>query len=275
MPQSSYITRVREYPLHPLCGRHLVLDRRSLNHTVTEIDPAKLKPAEWLPKVPILDQSNLDAQGIDVTQLLPGAPPAKELGSCTGNGATYALSALLDAPRLEEIGLSTSDSKAGEQFAIRWYSGGTHEDQWRDVAYPATDCGSSGLGVARYGKARGWFDGYRTATTALGVASALQSGGLLFGLPWHRAFFEPDHNGFIDVAGWERSPVDGGHEVYAAVLESVRLTSGGDLDLDRTVVALPNSWNTSWGIDGWFRMRLSTYQTLRREVDVYQFRLAA
>ncbi|MFI5685915.1 hypothetical protein [Streptomyces sp. NPDC051636] len=275
MPRPPHITRVREYPLHPLCGRHLVLDRRSLNHTTPEIDPAKLRPVEWMPKVPILDQSNLDAQGIDVAQLLPGAPAAKELGSCTGNGATYALSAVLDSGRLEEIGLHTSDSVAAEEFAIRWYSGGTQEDQWRDVEYPVTDCGSSGLGVSRYGKARGWFDNYRTATSALGVLSALQTGPVILGLPWHRQFFEPDHNGFIDSAGWERSPLDGGHEVCGAVLETLRLTSGGDVDLDRTVLALPNSWSPSWGIDGWFRMRLSTYQTLRREVDVYQFRLAA
>lgn len=269
------ITHVRRYPVHPLLGRHMVLDRRSLDFQVEEIDPHKLRPVDWTPRIPILDQSDLDTQGIDVSTLLPGAPKAKALGSCTGNSSSYALSTLLDADKLNRIGLSTTDPVAAEVFAIRWYSAASLLDEWNAEQYPADDCGSSGLGTSKAGISAGWFDSFRTATSALGVVSALQHGAGIFGMPWMKAFFEPGPDGFIDSdPDWARSGVAGGHEVCAAKVDRL-VVSGGHLDLDKTVLAFPNSWTRSWGDDGWFRMRLSTYQKLRSKIDVYQFQLAA
>jgi hypothetical protein len=261
--------------MHPRLGRHLALDRRSLDHQVPALDPTRLRTAEWTPKVPILDQSNLTAQGIDTSQLIPGAAPAAELGSCTGNSSTYALSALLPPERLHEIGLDTTSTVAGERWAILWYSGASREDEWTDGQYPPDDTGSSGLGVSKYGLSQGWFDSFRTATSALAVLSALQSGPVVLGVPWYEAWFEPDRHGFIDSGDWQGSNLAGGHEVCGAALEKVTLNRNGTLDLDRTVLALPNSWGRSWGDDGWFRMRLRTYELLRQQIDVYQFRLAA
>lgn len=275
MSLPAHLTHVRRYEPHPLLGRHMVLDRRSLDHQVEEIDPSKLRTADWTPKIPILDQSDLDTQGIDTSALLPGAPRAKALGSCTGNSSSYALSVLLERARLEEIGLSTTDPVTAEEFAIRWYSGATVQDEFQDVQYPTDDCGSSGLGTSKAGLAAGWFDSFRTATSALGVVSAMQAGAVILGVPWFQAWFEPDAQGFIDSGDWARSGLAGGHEVCGAKIETLKLTRTGDLDLARTVLALPNSWTRSWGDDGWFRMRLSTYAQLQREVDVYQFRLAA
>jgi hypothetical protein len=273
MPIAPDITHIRRYPHHPLLGRHLVLDRRSLAHTVPLVPTARLRTASWLPKTPILDQSNLTAQGIDTSLVVPGADTADALGSCTGNASAYALSSLLDAEGLAAAGLATDDAAAAERFAIRWYAAATRTDQWNDAAWPTTDCGSSGLGTSKAGRARGWFTGYRTATSAHGLLSALQSGAVILGMPWHSAFFEPDAQGFIDVGNWQASDVAGGHEVCGAALEKVAWTRAGSIDAARTVLALPNSWGTSWGDSGYFRMRLSTYQTLRSQIDVYQFRL--
>ncbi|MGP2438861.1 C1 family peptidase [Streptomyces sp. JW3] len=87
-------------------------------------------------------------------------------------------------------------------------------------------------------------------------------------------FFDPDRAGFIDTDGWEYSSEAGGHEVGGAVLERV-VRVGERIGPEQTVLALPNSWGTSWGDGGWFRTRRSTYQAPRSQTDVYQFRLTA
>lgn len=271
MPLSPDITRVHTYPVHPLLGRHQVLSSRSLRRLVPEVDPSTLRTTAWEPRIPVLNQSDLRVQGIDLSDLLDGATDADALGSCVGNACTYALSALLDAEQLAAVGLSTTDAARAEEFAIAWYSEATERDEWLEYTYPVDDCGSSGLGGSLAGQAAGWISGYDTATTALGVCSALQRGPVLIGMPWYNAMFEPDDAGFIDSGDWERSGIAGGHEVCVIGLESVALTETGEIDAENTVLLCVNSWGPSWGDGGYFRLRLSTYVELRDQIDVYQF----
>lgn len=266
-------TVIRLYDVHPRLGRHQILDARSMAHTITP--QANIKPAAHDPAIPILDQEDLKAQGIDVREIFPtvkGLKLVDALGSCVGNATTYALSALY-GQQLGRVGLSSVDAVANERFGIVRYHRATQADEQLFKQYPKSDCGSSGLGTCKAMRADHLIGSYRWATNLQGLATALQDGGVLLGVPWFNSWFEPDGNGFIDAGApgvWESSGLAGGHELYGA-----RLESWDDRHPERSVLAGPNSWSASWGDGGWWRMRLSTYQTLRSQIDVKQPQLAA
>jgi hypothetical protein len=265
---------IKQYPVRPGLGRHLVLDPRSLayRHRYTG-EP--LKPVEWLPKTPVLDQQNLLTQGIHTSSLFEGVPDVDALGSCTANAATCLISVLHTPDELSAAGLDVTDPAAAEAWAIDLYSDATHRDQWHDQAWPSTDCGSSGLGVAKALRHRGLAPHYRHATTAEELCAYLQTGPLLMGMPWHEAFFTPPGPSALldDIPNWQNSPVAGGHEVCTTALEDVMVTESGGLDYERTILRARNSWSTSWGDQGEFRLSLALYQALRSEIDLVQPRL--
>jgi hypothetical protein len=265
---------ITQYDVHPKLGRHQVLDERSLAYT-RRYHGEPIKPAEWVPKVPVLDQEDLLAQGIHTSQLFEGVEDVDALGSCTANSATCLISILHTPEELAAAGLDVTDPAAAEKWAIGLYSDATHRDQWHDAAWPATDCGSSGLGVAKALRHRGLIDQYGHATTAEELCRDLQNGPVLMGMPWRSAFFEPVGSSALldDIPGWETSPVAGGHEVCIVALEDVASDATGGLDYARTILRIRNSWSASWGDAGSFRMSLAVYQTLRDEIDLVQPRL--
>lgn len=263
----------RYQPTDVRLGRHHRLDARSLAY-LHDHDGSQLGPVRHEIPIPILDQEDLDVQGIDTSALVPGAQRVTALGSCTANAGTAALAFLLGAGRLAEVGLSATDAKACEEYAIRLY----HEETVRDGltgTWPPDDTGSSGLGVARALKRRGLIGGYVHATTANALASLLQSGPVLIGTPWFQTWFRPDRDGFIDSGDWAHSPVAGGHEILAIGLDEVAQTAAGDVIPQKTVIRLRNSWGTRWGLSGEFRMRMSTYVELRKYIDAIQLRAKA
>ncbi|MFG2276777.1 hypothetical protein ACGFNY_44340 [Streptomyces chartreusis] len=263
---------IHQYEVDGHLGRHLVLDPRSLAYRRRYTgDP--LHPVEWAPKVPVLDQQNLTAQGIRTGTLFEGVDDVDALGSCTGNAATALISVLHGLEALDAAGLSVADAGAAEAWAIGLYSDATHRDQWHDDAWPATDCGSSGLGVAKALRHRGLVDQYGHATTAEEVAMFLQTGPVLMGLPWYSSFSEPGPYGFVDAdPTWHTSPLEGGHEVCLTALEQVDLNPDGTV-ADSTVLRFVNSWSASWGELGSGRLTVGTYRTLRSQIDVTQPRL--
>jgi len=267
---------IKQYDVTGQLGRHMVRDPRSLAYRRRYTgDP--LHPTEWAPKVPVLDQQDLIRQGILTSRMFTGVDDVDALGSCTANAATAAVSVLHDTAALNSAGLDVADPVAAEKWAIGLYADATTRDQWHDYTWPAQDCGSSGLGVAKALRARGLIDQYGHATTAHELCRDLQHGPVLMGVPWYSDWFEPVGASALldDIPNWAASPVAGGHEVCITALEDVVFDKAGDLDYARTILRIRNSWSTTFGDVGHFRMSLALYQALRSEVDLVMPRLDA
>lgn len=229
-------------------GRHLWLDARSLPYMVERSVTAMstpLKNQNWERIIPILDQG--------------------QLGSCTGNAGTGLLGTepFYDKVGNTALGTGDLDPTACEKFAIQLYSDATKADPYPGT-YPPTDSGSSGLAICQVLKTRGTIKSYNWAQTAHGFLQLLQWGPVMMGLSWYEAFFEPDNNGFIDSnQHWSTSGLAGGHEVEVVEVEL------DTTNVNNSVLTCCNSWTTSWGDAGRFRIRLSTYNALHG-VDLKQ-----
>ncbi|BCK73997.1 hypothetical protein Srufu_079500 (plasmid) [Streptomyces libani subsp. rufus] len=263
---------VQQYNVRPDLGRHMVLDPRSLAYRRAYTGET-IRTVEWAPKAPVLNQQDLLKQGIHTSKMFGGVPDVDALGSCTANAATACLSVLLTADACAAAGLDTADPVAAERWAIGLYADATQADEWLDYTWPTTDCGSSGLGVAKALRRRGLIDQYGHATTAEELCMLLQTGPVLMGMPWRDAFFTPTSNTALldEIPDWEASPVVGGHEVLITALESIAEIEG-EFSYEHTVIRCQNSWG-SWGDSGSFRMSLAIYQQLRSEIDLVQPRL--
>ncbi|MFJ8677209.1 hypothetical protein [Streptomyces sp. NPDC093589] len=264
---------VREYDPAPGLGRHQALDPRSLAYR-RPYTGETLRVVEWAPKIPVLNQQDLTTQGIRTSIMFDGVDDVDALGSCTANAATAALSVLLSADACAKAGLDTTDAVAAERFAIQLYADATTADEWLDHTWPADDCGSSGLGVAKALHRRGLIDQYGHATTAEELCALLQTGPVLMGMPWHDAFFTPVSSTALldEIPNWDKSTVAGGHEVLITALESVAEIEG-DISYKHTVLRCQNSWGQAFGDRGSFRLSLDLYAQLRDQIDLIQPRL--
>lgn len=239
----------------------------------------KLHEVDHEPSLAVLDQEDLVAQGIDTSTLVTGARRVDALGSCTANASTVALSNAMDkAAFLKLIGTTSfQDTKAGEEWAIRFYHSCTDQTADPSQEWPPTDCGSSGPYIVQEAKAQGLVAGDKIAHGADDLVSLLQTGGVLQGTPFFNSWETPDSGGFVDVDGSPdslsaaiQSGVAGGHETYISAVEHLVLTATGRVDALKTVLRVRNSWSKSWGDHGSFRMHLSTLVMLGRYCDFRQ-----
>ncbi|MBV9384605.1 MAG: hypothetical protein JOY82_20870 [Streptosporangiaceae bacterium] len=234
--------------------------------------------------IPVLDQEDLHAQGIDVTKLVPGAQDTDALGSCTCNSGTGHI-----AERWAAAGKSLADLKlngangtlglsgaaaADEEFAIVLYHLVTDQTGLPAQEWPPTDCGSTGLYVCQELITQGLAASYRTASNVTGALSLLQTGTVMQGGPWFHSWMTPDSNGFVDGDGsYEafqaatNSGVAGGHETLQVGIPQLAQAANGTIDLASTVIKVRNSWSTKWGENGEFFLHASTLNYLGRHYD--------
>jgi hypothetical protein len=211
-------------------GRHVEHDPRSLWFAHGVLPKSAIKTVEWTRRIPILDQGSL--------------------GSCTGNAGTGVLgtdSAGRTASTTVTISAAGAAASHGlfiagehqldEAFAVKLYSLATILDGISGQ-YPPTDTGSTGLGVAKALQALGLAGSYTHAFSIDALNSALQTGPVLIGIEWLNSMFDPKTDGRIPVT--KSSGVAGGHELELSKYDA---TTGE--------YWVPNSWNTSWGDNGW------------------------
>lgn len=232
--------------------------------------------------LPVLDQEDLLAQGIDTSELIPGAARVDALGSCTCNAGTASLAERYAAVRgvesLAGIGLSTTDAKAGEEYAIRLYHAVTGQTGNPATEWPPTDCGSTGLYVATELEKQGLTAGHKSAHGVHNVVSLLQTGSVIVGLPWFNAWMEPDPHGFVDADGTPEalqaaiaSGVAGGHETCITAVERLTRNALDRIEPGKSHVRVRNSWSSAFGDHGSYRIHLSTLDMLGQYADYKQF----
>jgi len=89
---------------------------------------------------------------------------------------------------------------------------------------------------------------YAFAATTTDISAWLQGHGpLVFGSDWTNDMFNPDSKGFVRPTGG----VAGGH-CYLCL---------GDLPSEQAFLCL-NSWGSSWGLNGYFKIKYTDYATL-------------
>lgn len=251
---------------------------------------ATFKTVDHEPKIGVLDQEDLHAQGIVCSQFIPGAGDPDALGSCTANTSIEALSNVLNdsafAAAVHELGKATPEGNVyldvvkAERAAIGFYHGCTDQTADSSSEWPPTDCGSSGPYMYQYAKQLGLISTEMVAQhTANNVVSLMQTDGLCWGTPWFSSWFQPDAAGFIDGNGSTsaleaaiRSGVAGGHEIYLSAIDKLAFFPGGGVDAANTVLRFRNHWGKSWCDQGSGLVHLSTILMLGGNVDLRQFR---
>jgi hypothetical protein len=254
-----------------------------------------LREADHEPPVPVLDQEDLFAQGIDTSALVPGARKVDALGSCTCNAGTVHLAervaaaegtALVNGLTLGnsagQVHVSTTDPVASERFAIVAYDLVTHQTGDPSQEWPPTDCGSNGYYVCTEFERNGTIGSFKSASGVTNVVSLLQAGSVMMGAPWFNSWMEPDSLGFVDGGGTYddfqyamSSGVAGGHETCITAIERLVIGPEGYIRPEMSHARVRNSWSTSFGDNGSYRLHLSTLRYLGANADFKQMVVTA
>lgn len=264
-------------------GQFHVAEAPSAMLSLHQYTGAELKEVDHEPKIGVLDQEDFGTQGIDTSVIVPGAPKVDALGNCVLNAGTSGLSNILDEVAfLAATGCSSyTDTKTGEVFAIKSYHGCTEQtgqpaDEW--AAPQWVDCGSSGPYLVEYFKSLKLISGQKIASGAQNLVSLLQTGGICEGGPFLNAWEEPGSDAMVDGNGSAstleeqiQQGVAGGHETYISAIEKLVLSATGQVEPQKTILRVRNSWSKSWGDAGSFRIHLSTLVALGRYFDFRQF----
>lgn len=138
-------------------------------------------------------------------------------------------------------------------------------DPWAGGAYPGAQPfyeGTSVLAGVKVCQALGHFTEYRWAFSLQDLVLGLgYKGPAVLGVWWWDGMWDTDNAGFIHPTG---SRV-GGHAILAYRVKLVPMTPGpgwsewtwGNIDRDRSYIALWNSWGPDWGVNGTAKVTLT------------------
>jgi hypothetical protein len=150
------------------------------------------------------------------------------LGSCTGNACVGALGTDPIYPTVP------ANVTLDEHEAVALYSAATLVDPYPG-SYPPDDTGSDGLSAATAARNLGLASGFTHAFTLNALLTGLQTGPAMIGSVWLTGMDTPTSSGMIRATG----SVRGGHEYVA-----------DEIDVDRQVIGITNSWGDSYGLRG-------------------------
>lgn len=231
-------------PYHPLLGRNVHLDSRSLAYAV---QPAAVEVTNvrWPSSISVLDQG--------------------DIGSCTGNAG---VSNLYHRPFYGQ-GDPAFRFAPSEDGALYLYADATAADSYAGTfTYPppgGQDTGSDGLTICRVLHGGGDISGYQPALDLDSSLQALMVGPGITGLPWYNSMFDAPASGLLTVD--MRSGLAGGHEIC---VDEVVLAGAPGNGTGSVLVGGPNSWGTGWGNYGRWYMKATDWWKLRkRQGDVY------
>lgn len=160
------------------------------------------------------------------------------IGSCTANALVGALNS---APNLK------GKTPLVEADAQDLYHAETVVE---GEPWPPNDPGGTGLYVCRVGKAAGFLSSYRHAFGIDHALHALVLRPVITGVNWYQGFDQPNANGYVQISGQVR----GGHEVVV-----------DEIDVDRRLVWMWNSWGPGYGLGGRFCWSFDTWDELLQE----------
>lgn len=214
----AVFTRIPESPGAGRLGRHIHHDPRSLRYRYRPRRGAELTSVRHVRHVPVLDQG--------------------DLGSCTGHAALGCIGtgALYAAVSADNPSRPTGNADRDGRLAVELYSAATRLDRWPGE-WPPEDTGSDGLSVAKAAQRAGLISGYRHATSLEDALAALARQPVITGVPWYSSMDHPDSAGVVHITS--DAFLRGGHEF---VLD--------ELDVERRLVGLTNSWGPDWGRGG-------------------------
>jgi len=172
------------------------------------------------------------------THTIPGGVLDQgNLGSCTGNATAY----LARFYQGSATGL-------GERTAVKIYELASRLDGVPG-AYPPNDTGSDGLSALKAALELRHLPRGAKYRWCFGLDDVLRvvsnHGPVIIGISWYSGMDSPDRNGLVKPTGTVR----GGHEVCVYGLEwSGKPTT--------SYVNVMQSWGSSWGLHGRFRLRV-------------------
>lgn len=204
------VTIVQErLPWHPLLGRNIRTDSRSLAYPFTG-QGLSLVSANHVRHVGPFDQG--------------------DTGSCTGNAAIGKMATdpyFQTRTPIDRYALT-------EQGARDCYSDATFLDSYPG-AWPPDDTGSDGTAVAQALKVAGDISGYTHATTGVAARLALGRGPVIVGMKWYNSMFAVGPGGRMVVD--PSSELAGGHEICFDMI-----------DVDKGQCWFTQSWGPGFGV---------------------------
>jgi hypothetical protein len=230
---------VERLPWHPLLGRNVRLDSRSLDYAV-QPEAVPIASVRHFQYIGVLDQG--------------------QVGSCTGNASvSCAYHEPFYAPAAPDWPYAPD-----EQGAQAWYHDNTANDGYAGTWEP-DDTGSDGLTSSKMAVRAGIATGYQAALDLDSSLQVLMDRPGITGIPFYNSMFNVGTDGLVTVD--MKSGLAGGHEL---VVDEVVTADAPGNGTGALLVGGDNSWGVSWGAQGRWYLKAADWWALRQQQgDVY------